>query len=136
MTIFEQLIRDEGVKFFPYVDSVGKTTIGIGRNLTDDGISFQEAKYLLTNDVQNAVAQLEKNFPWAVGLDDARHGVLVNMTFNMGIRRLAEFKNFLAAMEREDWATAKAEMLDSLWAKQVGARAERLALQIETGAWQ
>lgn len=35
----EQLIRDEGVRKFPYKDTVGKTTIGVGRNLDDVGLS-------------------------------------------------------------------------------------------------
>jgi lysozyme len=58
------------------------------------------------------------------------------MTFNMGVGRLSGFKNFLAAMAAGDWKTARNEMLDSTWAKQVGARAQRLAIQIDTGAWQ
>jgi lysozyme len=39
----------------------------------------------------------------------------------------------LAAIEAEDWATAATEMMDSRWAKQVGARAVRLAEMMEKG---
>lgn len=136
MTLIEQLIRDEGVVLHPYTDSVGKLTIGIGRNLTDVGISQAEATYLLVNDIQNATDHLEKALPWTGGLDDVRHSALINMTFNMGIGGLCAFKKFLTALQAEDWKTARNEMLDSTWAKQVGARAQRLAIQIETGEFQ
>ena len=58
------------------------------------------------------------------------------MTFNLGIGRLTEFHDFLAKMQTQDWQGASAAMLDSLWARQVGPRAQRLALQIQTGDWQ
>jgi lysozyme len=136
MTLIDQLIRDEGVRLHPYTDSVGKLTIGIGRNLTDVGISQSEAEMLLANDVANASKRLDEAFPWTSGLDDVRRGALLNMTFNMGVGGLAQFKKFLQAMQAGDWNLAHNEMLDSLWAKQVGVRAERLAVQIQVGAWQ
>ena len=48
------------------------------------------------------------------------------MCFNLGYPRLSGFKNFLAALEFEDWETAAEEMMDSRWSEQVGERAERL----------
>jgi len=147
VNLTDQLIRDEALRLFAYDDATGlplkpgdtlkgNLTIGVGRNLNDVGISLAEAKVLLLNDVANAIAQMEKAFPWSTGLDEVRHAALANMTFNMGVGRLSQFKNFLAAMAAGDWKTARNEMLDSLWAKQVGARAQRLAIQIDTGAWQ
>lgn len=136
MTLQEQIVRDEGMRLTIYQDSVGKWTIGIGRNLSDVGISKQEALIMLANDIQNAENRLEQEFPWAPGLDTVRYSVLVNMTFNMGIAGLAQFHNFLTALQNHDWNLASQEMLNSLWAKQVGPRAQRLALQIETGEWQ
>ena len=120
----------------PYVDSVGKTTIGIGRNLNDVGITQAEAIYLCSNDIQNATQHLEQSLPWTSSLDDVRRDALIAMTFNMGIGRLCGFKKFLSALQAGDWKTARNEMLDSQWASQVGARAYRLAIQIETGFYQ
>jgi lysozyme len=54
------------------------------------------------------------------------------MQFNLG-GRLLTFRHALAAMRMADWATAAAEMRSSLWALQVGARADRLARAMETG---
>ena len=44
MNIYDQLRRDEGVRFKPYQDTVGKWTIGVGRNLSDKGINWVEAQ--------------------------------------------------------------------------------------------
>ena len=132
----DQLVRDEELRLKPYTDSVGKLTIGVGRNLTDKGISFQEAQGLLANDIADATADLQAKLPWTATLDDVRKGALLNMTFNMGIGGLLEFHDFLARMQRGDFSGAAGAMLDSLWARQVGARATRLSMQIQTGEWQ
>ena len=42
-TIEEQLILHEGLRLKPYRDTVGKLTIGVGRNLDDVGITRAEA---------------------------------------------------------------------------------------------
>jgi lysozyme len=136
MDLTSQLIRDEGVKRFPYRDSVGKITIGVGRNLDDVGVSPDEINLLLSNDIKAAGITLASNFPWTEGLDDARKGAMLNMTFNMGIHGLSEFRDFLAKMQAGDYRAAAGAMLDSLWARQVGDRAQRLSIQIESGEWQ
>jgi lysozyme len=133
MTLEEQLIRDEALRLKPYKDSVGKLTIGVGRNLDDVGISQQEAMDLLANDIDNASAQLRTRLPWTISLDEVRRAALVNMAFNLGIGGLMQFHHFLAALEAGNYKLAASEMLESLWAKQVGPRAHRLSIQIETG---
>ena len=136
MTIEEQLTRDEGLVLKPYLDTVGKLTIGIGRNLDDKGISESEAHVLLRNDIAEFEKQIWVALPWASNMDSTRYAVLVNMAFNLGINGLLSFKNALEAMRSEDWPKAAVEMLDSNWAVQVGDRALRLAKQITTGDWQ
>ena len=134
--LISQLSRDEGIRLRPYRDSVGKLTIGIGRNLDDVGISQDEATVLLGNDIEKASAALRTQLPWTVNLDDARTGVLVNMTFNMGITTMLKFKDTLAHIQAGDYSAAADSMLQSQWARQVGARAQRLAEQMRTGQWQ
>lgn len=129
----EQLRRDEGFRLKPYRDTVGKLTIGCGRNLDDVGISAAEAYVLLDNDIAERVAALRR-FDWFTGLDEARQGVLVNMAF-MGLPKLLAFYRMIDALEVQDWDRSADEMLNSLWAQQVGARATRLAEQMRTGAW-
>lgn len=136
MNLRDQLKRDEGVKLKPYVDSVGKLTVGVGHNLTDNGISQAVCDVLLDEDLANVQSALDSHLPWWKHLDEARGGVLQNMAFNLGIMRLLDFRKMLAAVERGDWSAASYEMLNSKWAQQVGKRADRLALQMELGTWQ
>src|SRR5690348_5514883 len=98
MTLEEQLLRDEGLLLKPYKDSVGKLTIGIGRNLDDVGISREEALTLLQNDIDRAGAWLRTNLPWTLSLDEIRRAALTNMAFNLG-GRLGEFRKFLAHLQ-------------------------------------
>ncbi|ARP89835.1 lysozyme [Bordetella genomosp. 9] len=131
-TLQAELMRDEGERLKPYRDTVGKLTIGIGRNLDDVGISHDEALMLLANDIVRAERWLDRNLPWWGSLDGVRQRVMVNMAFNLG-GRLLTFKNTLAAVQRRDWKAAHDGMLDSLWARQVGQRANRLAHMMLTG---
>ena len=48
------------------------------------------------------------------------------MCFNLGAPRLSKFHKFIAAINNSEWIEAAVEMMDSRWANQVGARAERL----------
>jgi lysozyme len=135
MDLVQQLRRDEGVRSKPYLDTVGKTTIGVGRNLTDVGLSDDEINYLLSNDIKKVQAQLAGHW-WYDTLDPIRQAALQNMAFNLGIGGLLHFPSMLDALGKKDWQRAHDEALDSLWAKQVGARAQRLADQLLSGAWQ
>jgi lysozyme len=67
-------------------------------------------------------------------LDPVRARVLQNMAFNLGIDGLLGFKNTLSAVKAKNWAAASQGMLSSRWAEQVGARAQRLAKMMRTGA--
>jgi len=132
--LINDLIRDEGLELKPYVDTVGKTTIGVGRNLTDRGISKDEAMVLLNNDVQIASRELtEAAGDTFFALHDNAQRGLLNMAFNMGVPRLMGFKKMWAALEEGDYQTAAIEALDSRWAVQVGARATRIAALIRQG---
>jgi len=131
--LIAQLRRDEGVEKFPYRDTVGKLTIGVGRNLDDVGLSDPEIDFLLQNDIDTATAKLNQSYPWFSALDAVRQAVLINMTFNLG--SIHAFPRMRALVEAGDYEGAAGEMLDSLWARQVGSRAQRLSQQMRTGVW-
>jgi len=126
-------MRHEGLRFKPYRCSANKLTIGYGRNLEDVGISKPEAVVFLDNDIQVATGNLNKALPWVNSLDWPRRGVLINMTFNLGIVGLLKFKNTLRFIQNSEWKKAHDAMLDSKWAQQVGPRAIELARIILTG---
>ena len=131
----EQLKKHEGIRLKPYKCTANKTTIGVGRNIEDRGITEDEAFYLLENDIKICVEELEKNYDWFKGLDDIRQCVLVNMCFNLGITRLKKFKNTMKHVEEGDYEKAALGMLNSRWAKQVKGRAIDLANQMEYGVF-
>jgi len=124
------LERHEGLRLFPYLCPSGKLTIGFGRNLTDKGISARVARFMLTVDVDTAMRHLENDPRTSVtykALSAARQAVLVDMSVNLGFVGLLRFKRMWAALGRGDHAEAGIEILDSAYARQLPARANRLA---------
>ena len=134
--LIEQLKRHEGVELKPYKDTVGKWTIGVGRNLDDIGISEQEAEMLLLNDIKEAERQLIATMPWTQELDEVRFSALLNFVFNVGIGTASKFVNAMALLKQRNYDMAADEMLNSRWSKQVGQRAIDVTEQIRTGEWQ
>ena len=134
--LIEQLKRHEGIELKPYQDTVGKWTIGVGRNLDDIGISEQEAEMLLLNDITEAKRQLIAVMPWTQDLDEVRFSALLNFVFNVGIGTASKFVNAMALLKQKSYDMAADEMLNSRWAKQVGQRAVEVTEQIRTGEWQ
>lgn len=128
----QQLMRHEGLRLMPYVDTVGKVTIGVGRNLTDRGITDAEARYLLDNDITATINSLVV-LPWFPDLDPVRQRAFVDLCFNVGFTRLRGFTAMLAAAARADWPVVADELLDSFYARQVGKRAQTLAGMLRTG---
>lgn len=126
-TLIQQLIRHEGLEKFPYKCSAGRLTIGVGRNIEDRGISENEAMFLLQNDIDECIRDLNIFFPVVRKLNKPRYHVIINMCFNIGISRLRGFKKMWKAIEEEDFNEAAVQMLDSKWAEQVGSRAVELA---------
>lgn len=133
----EQLKIDEGCRLAAYQDTVGVWTIGWGHTggvKKGDRITQKEADdFLLEDTVQAAVdaSSLPVEFD---GLNAARQAVLINMSFNLGKPRLLAFKRTLLAIAIRDFDNAALYMLQSKWAKQVGARAIRLAKKMKDGA--
>ena len=117
----------------PYIDSVGKLTIGIGRNLTDNGITEEEALILCRHDIENACKDIVMLVPNYWMLDSVRQEVLVNMMFNLGFPVFSRFKLMLQAVNDKDWHEASRQMLSSRWAQQVGYRATELSSAMLTG---
>lgn len=129
------LVRHEGLKLFPYLDSVGKTTIGVGRCIEDIGISQLEAMFLLSNDIDRVHKEAGEGFTWFKSLDLVRQDVILSMVFNLGMSRLMGFKKMLQAVAVQDYDRAAAEMISSKWSTQVGRRAEELAQMMRTGKY-
>ena len=149
----EMVAKHEGVVLEPYRDILGISTIGIGRNLEDGGITDveldyigktledilkvgltrEEAYYLCRNDISNVEKELLERKPVVNQLDSVRQMCLVDMGFNMGVPRLMKFVKMWGAIEVGDFYEASEQMLDSRWATQVGKRSEGLAEMMRRG---
>ncbi len=129
----KQMRFHEGVKNKVYKDHLGIETIGVGRNLVDRGLSDEEVDYLLSNDITIVENELDNGLSWWRDLDEVRQRALADLAFNMGLPRLHGFVKMLDGLQRRDYHAAADELLDSKYAKQVGARSERVANMIRTG---
>ena len=132
---------DEGVKYEIYNDHLGYPTFGIGHLVVESDeehgkpigtpVSEDRVNSVFEKDVAIMIDEAKKIFPNLDELPEEAQQVIVNMTFNMGRPRLSQFKKFIAGVNAGDWNKAAVEMMDSRWAKQVGARAERLRDRIK-----
>jgi lysozyme len=139
MSLIEELLKEEeGLFLQAYDDGTervirpgttlkGHPTIGYGRALDVEGITKEEALYLLQNDIAEVQTQATSAFSWFKGLSEVRQTVILSMIFNLGLHGFSQFTSTIAAIERGDFETASTDMLNSLWARQVGHRATELA---------
>jgi lysozyme len=130
--MIDQIKGDEGFRGYPYKCSAGKLTIGYGRNLDSKPLTIDEAEYLLKNDLNDVLKQAVK-LPYYSVLSPVRQSAVINMIFNLGITKYKKFIKMNDALNKGDYELSAIEMLDSEWAKQVGKRADRLALQMRQG---
>jgi len=119
----------EGFRAYPYLDTVGKVTIGYGRNIDDNGISAKEAEFMLENDIARCKEELS-HYNWYNYSPENVKAALINMCLNLGLTKLIGFKRMINALENGDYSTASMEALNSRWAAQVGNRAKDVALMI------
>ncbi len=127
------ILNHESYKQFPYNDTTGCLTIGIGRNLSDRGISQNEAFSLLDDDIIYFYSKLSQLCSYFNDLDENRKIALIDMCFNLGVHGFLGFNDLHTALEIHDYENASKAMLDSKWAQQVGERAITDANIIKTG---
>ncbi len=134
----EQLRRDEGEIFTAYQDSLGYWTIGIGVLIDKrrgGGITREESEYLFINRLRARMADLDALLPWWRTLDEPRQGVLLNMSYQMGVLGLMGFVNTLKMIRAGAYMDAADAMLKSKWASQTPERARRLSEQMREGEY-
>ena len=120
----KSLLSDhEGYRRFPYFDTVGKITIGIGYNLTDRGLDDSIINSLVEKDIQYFYEQLNKKFDWFNELSEARKCAIIDMAYNLGMNKFLQFKKMITFLSIGDFENASKEMLNSKWASQIKFRA-------------
>ena len=127
-----RLQTNEGFRPLVYTDTTGHQTIGYGFNISA-GISQPAALALLTVQVQQIADQIAGS-SWAVGLDDVRMSVLIELEFNLGLGGLMAFHQMIAALRAQDWQGAHDALLDSEAARLLPTRYGQLANLLLNGA--
>jgi len=99
-------------------------TIGVGRNIQENGINYDEAMYLLDNDIGRCIRELKEIFKDFDRLPENIQTALIDMIFNIGKPRFMKFKKMIQAVKDRDFQKASEEAKDSRWCKQVGKRCD------------
>ncbi|EDP57962.1 glycoside hydrolase family protein [Vibrio sp. AND4] len=124
---------EEGFSEDPYYCSEGYPTIGIGQKIGPKGASLHQycfqcpisvAEHWCSVEIEHLSKTLSR-YDWYTGCGPNRQAMLISMAYQMGVNGLLGFKKMLDALNNKDWNTAYMEGLDSLWAKQTPARANR-----------
>lgn len=125
-----QLIAHEGLRLRAYRDTVGKLTIGVGRNLDDRGITQDEALQLLDNDINIAREDCVRLYGGFDTFSEERQHALIDFVFNVGVRTAETFRKMHAAIDARNWEKAAEHLLASKYAIQVGKRAQTIAAML------
>lgn len=126
----DELTLDEGKSHAPYIDTKGFVTIGIGRNLTSNGLSDTEIALLFANDVRACCTVLDTHITWWRSLPQPAQRVILNLCFNMGWPTFSQFNTFLQCMQTHQWHVAADDLTTTLWYKEVGTRGPRMCQRL------
>lgn len=110
-------------------------TVGYGftDNVTPDSrINKIQATRKLEQIILAIHCDLQDTLSWYKEASFVTKTILVNMYFNLGKDGLLGFRNTLRYISEKNYKQAAANMLKSLWARQVGSRATELARRMET----
>ena len=132
----QEIADDEGCVYEIYRCSEGYPTFGIGHLVTMEDPEFDSPEgtevsedrvhSVFLEDIEETLYDCEVIFPQFYDLPEEAQRVICNMTFQLGRPKLTKFRNFIKAVNAEDWQWAAEEMEDSLWAKQTPNRFKRL----------
>ncbi len=84
---------------------------------------------MFKNDFNRTVIELEPYDWYRMQPLNVKYA-LINMNFNLGIKKLLTFHRMIAALEERNYTSAATEALDSLWATQVHQRANDIAVMM------
>ena len=134
--LIEVLFKAEGKERYAYQDINGYWTIGVGRCIDKrcaNGLSDNEIKYLLNNDIQRCKAELLHYPFYVIETNPVRIDALLELNFAMGLPKFLSFKKMLSAWLKGDYNEAASQLLDSNWARLLPVRAKGIAERIRNG---
>lgn len=130
------LAREEGKVLKVYPDHLGKLTVGIGHLIVkgdpeygkpkDTPITEERCTELFRKDVERTAKGLFEAVPWLHDHPQDVQRALINMAFQLGVAGLVGFRNTMTYIRRREYRVARENALQSLWARQTPARANRV----------
>ncbi|MDR0579319.1 MAG: glycoside hydrolase family protein [Campylobacteraceae bacterium] len=133
-----EIKKDEGFRAKPYMCPLGFATIGYGTKLplnkdelasvkNSQNITKEEAATLLYLRLAEMMRTLrESKGKILIQMSENRREVIFNMTYQLGVKGILNFKKMWAALEAGNFAQAADEMKDSKWYHQTPKRAQKL----------
>lgn len=145
--LVESIKKNEGFVAKPYIDILVKKnpqSYGISKeefatiekHLDKLKLTFGYGFTYIEEDESEVVAQMklkkiikefERREPFINKLPLSKQMILVEMSYQMGVSGVLNFRKMIGAIKRDDYISASKEMLNSQWATQTPSRAKKLA---------
>ena len=125
--LLNRIKHHEGFRSKVYKCTEGFDTIGYGFAIKDLEMDEDIAEEILLRKVESLIERVRKKFNWLDSVPPEVQGVIVEMSYQMGVSGVSKFKKALHAMQMFQWKLAATELLDSRWAKQTPNRAKELS---------
>ena len=110
-----------------------KLSIGLGRDLSDRGISQEEAYYLAKNDIARAMLDLDQVVPWWRDMSKARRNVFVLIIYQLGVDRFLDLQSMIGGALAGHYDAAADGLISSEWAMLNAPHANDLNLMMREG---
>ena len=132
LSLKKKIKKNEGFSNEPYLDSLGHPTSGDGHLITKKETKIFKAKFskkflsnLFDKDFRTALTAYKKNFNYKKHSKNTKE-VLIEMIFQLGIKKQKKFVKMNKHMQNNDMFLAALEMKNSLWYKQTPKRLDGL----------
>ena len=132
--ISKRIKVEEGFRSFVYKDNLGNPTIGYGHLINSNDFYSAKKRYSKTtltevfyNDLRRAISDFKKNYHYKT-LPNTTQEIIIEMIFQLGIRKVLEFKKFNFYIKNKQFYLAAFEMMKSRWYLQTPKRANKLII--------
>ena len=125
--LLKRIKHHEGYRKSVYQCTEGYDTIGYGFAIKDLELDEDIAEEILLRKVEKLIKRVRSKFDWLDSVPHEVQGVLVEMSYQMGLSSVLKFKRALKFMEHQNWERAAEEMLMSRWHRQTPNRAKELS---------
>ena len=125
--LLDRVKEHEGFRSKVYKCTEGYDTIGYGFAIKDLELDEDLAEEILIRKLEKLIKRVRSKFDWLDSVPHEVQGVLVEMSYQMGLSGVCKFKNALKYMEHQNWEKAADEMLMSRWHRQTPNRARELS---------